>query len=219
MRRVGPRAGVVHRGRWSWVVLLGGLALAGVPEVAAQNLAEYDYENLGFHALGVDVLYADARGAEGAVGFGFRADLGFLGPNVRVVPRFAFWKSDIKEESITELESNLEEVCVPSGDCTIDLGRLERNYWVLGLDFQWTPAEPSVAPYLGLGLDAYLLDDSGDAIEGTFLEDAVVTAGLSAVGGLEWEMREHLRVYAEARGTLVTSASNVTFLGGVAYRF
>jgi hypothetical protein len=76
-----------------------------------------------------------------------------------------------------------------------------------------------VAPYLGLGLDAYLVDDSGDAIEGTFLADAVVTAGVSAVGGLEWDIRRHLRVYAEARGTLVTSASNLIFLGGVAYRF
>ena len=194
-------------------------SLVGAPVAGAQDLAEYDYEHLGFRAIGVDILYANAKDAKGTVGFGLRADLGFLGPYVRVVPRFAFWKADIEDSAVDRFENNLEDFCVPSGDCTIDLGTLRRNYWVIGLDFQWTLADPVVAPYLGVGVDAYVLDDSGDAIKGTFLDSAIVTAGLSAVGGLEWDIRDHLRVYADVRGTLVTSATNVAFYAGVAYRF
>jgi hypothetical protein len=62
--------------------------LLGAGDAVAQNLEEYDYENLGLRALGVDVVWANAKDAKGAVGFGVRADLGFLGPYVRVVPRF-----------------------------------------------------------------------------------------------------------------------------------
>ena len=164
------------------------LSLASVlcaTSAEAQELADYDYEHLGFKALGIDLVYANAKDAKASVGFGLRADLGFLGPYVRVVPRFAFWRADIEDQAVDRFERNLEDFCVPSGDCTIDLGRLKRSYWVLGLDFQWTLAELAVAPYLGVGVDAYVLDDSGDAIKGTFLDSAVVTAGLSAVAGLE----------------------------------
>jgi hypothetical protein len=65
----------------------------------------------------------------------------------------------------------------------------------------------------------YVLNDSGPAIQGTFLDGAVVTAGLSIVGGLELEVGNHLRLYSDVRGTLVTAASNVAVYAGVAYRF
>lgn len=220
MSRAGWRGGWGHGACIAVLLAIAGMvSLLAAPRAQAQDLAEYDYEHLGFRALGVDILYANADDAQATVGFGLRADLGFLGPYVRVVPRFAFWRADIEDEAVARFESNLEDLCVPSGACTIDLGTLERNYWVLGLDFQWTLAEPAFAPYLGIGVDAYLLDDSGDAIKGTFLDGAVVTAGLSAVGGLEWDVREHLRLYADVRGTLVTSATNLAFYAGVAYRF
>jgi len=198
--------------------VLSGGALAGAAGVSAQNLAEYDYENLGLQAIGVDVVWVNAKDAQGAVGFGLRADLGYLGPHVRVVPRFAFWSADIDDQAVAKLESNLEAVC--SGpDCTIDLGKLKRDYWILGIDLQWTPNADVFTPYLGAGADLYILNDSGQAIRGTFLDDAVVTAGLSAVGGLQFDPGKHLRLYADVRGTLVTSASNVAVYAGVAYRF
>jgi hypothetical protein len=199
------------------IIALG--SLSGAPRAAGQNLEEYDYEHLGFRAIGVDFVYADAKDAEGTAGFGVRVDLGFLGPYIRVIPRFAYWSANIEEKAVSEFEENLEDFCVPPGDCTIDVGTLKRDYWVIGLDFQWTLPEPAFAPYLGVGVDAYILNDSGDAISGTFLDDAVVTAGLSVVGGLELDIKDHLRLYADARGTLVTSASNVAVYAGVAYRF
>jgi hypothetical protein len=192
--------------------------LLGAGDAVAQNLEEYDYENLGLRALGVDVVWANAKDAKGAVGFGVRADLGFLGPYVRVVPRFAFWKADIEDESVARFERNLEALCNPPG-CSIDLGELRRDYYIVGFDLQWTLADRTLAPYLGAGADLYILNDSGPAIKGTFLDDVVVTAGLSGVAGLQFDTGKHLRLYADVRGTLVTSASNVAVYAGIAYRF
>jgi len=193
-------------------------ALLGAGDASAQNLEEYDYENLRLQAIGVDMVWANAKDAKGAVGFGIRADLSPLGPQVRVVPRFAYWQADIEEQAVAKFEENLEELCTPPG-CNIDLGDLQRNYWILGFDLQWVLSNPLIAPYVGVGADLYILDDSGQAIAGTFLDDAVVTAGLSAVGGVQFDPGKHLRLYVDVRGTLVTSASNLAVYAGVAYRF
>jgi len=214
--RGGHRSAVRHAAGVVALTAACSLRMAGA--AAAQGLEQYDYENLGLRALGAEVVYADAKDAESAVGFGVRADLGFLGPYVRLVPRFAVWKADIEDEAVARFERNLEELCVADA-CDISLGSLKRNFWVLGLDFQWTLSNPVVSPYLGLGFDAYLLDDSGEAIEGTFLDDAVVTAGLSGVAGLEVGVGKGLILYGEFRGTLVTSASNLAGHAGLALRF
>jgi len=219
------------RARWPGVAQLAGRrrslaliavlfagSLLGAGDAAAQNLEDYDYENLGLRAIGVDVVWANAKDAKGTVGFGIRADLSPLGPQVRVVPRFAYWKADIEEQAVAKFEENLEDLCTPPG-CNIDLGDMQRNYWILGFDLQWVLPNPLIAPYLGVGADLYILDDSGQAIKGTFLDDAVVTAGLSAVGGVQFDPGKHLRLYVDLRGTLVTSASNLAVYAGVAYRF
>ena len=219
MSRMGrDRRGTEARHALLLVPMLSLFALASPGDASGQKLEEYDYENLGLKAIGVDVVWVNAKDAKGAVGFGFRADLGFLGPYVRVVPRFAHWKSDIEDQSVARFERNLEELCTPPG-CEIDLGDLKRDYWIVGLDLHWTLPSVMVAPYLGAGLDLYVLNDSGQAIKGTFLDDAVVTAGLSAVAGLQADVSNHLRLRADLRGTLVTSASNVAIYAGLDYVF
>jgi hypothetical protein len=204
--------------RWM-LSLLAALAVltTGTRGAAAQGLEEYDYANLGFRAIGVDVLYADASQGEGAVGIGARIDLGFLGPYIRVVPRFAFWNADVDENAVDELERQIETV---SGlaEGSVNLGSIERDYWVLATDLQWTLPDSYIRPYIGLGVDVYILDDSGTATQGTFLDDAVITAGLSGVAGLEIDFSSVWRVYGDVRGALVTDASNLAFSLGVAYR-
>ena len=223
MRRRGTdTGGGARRGGWlrslALVLILSGAGWIGADEAAAQKLEEYDYDNLGLHAIGVDVVWVNAKDAKGSVGFGVRADLGLLGPNVRVMPRFAHWAADIEDESVAKFERNLEALCTPPG-CDVDLGELKRDYWILGLDLQWILTNPVIAPYLGAGADLYILNDSGNAIKGTFLDDAVVTAGLSGVGGVQLELGAHTRLYGELRGTLVTSASNVAIYAGLAIKF
>jgi hypothetical protein len=200
------------------LLFMAFVVVSGAPAVDAQDLAQYDYANLGFRALGVDVLYANASQSKGAVGIGARVDLGFLGPYIRVVPRFAYWSADVDDTQVAKLERQIEDVSgLDSG--SVNLGSISRDYWVLATDLQWTLPEAEVRPYLGLGVDIYILNDSGDAIKNTFLDDAVITAGISGVAGLEFDIGRAFRVYGDVRGTLVTDASNLAFYGGIAYRF
>ena len=203
---------------WRTLLALSLLLLVGTAEARAQTLEDHDYSNLGFRALGVEARWVDASQNQSTVGVGIRVDMGFLGPYIRIVPRAGWWNADVNEESVSELERQLEEVSdLPPG--SINLGKLERTAWILGLDVQWTLQEAVLAPYLGVGGDLYLLDDEGEAIEGTFLDSAVITAGLSGVVGAELNFLSHWRVYSELRGTLVTDASNVSVGLGLAYRF
>lgn len=197
---------------------LGLAAAVGVRPASAQNLADYDYENLGLRSLGVNVTYVGAAETDDGLGFEVRSDLGFLGPGVRVVPRLGFWRANVNVTEIQALETRIAELALlpPSA---INLGVIERSVAVLGADFQWTSRTARVAPYIGIGLDAYLLNDSGAAIEGTFLDDRVITAGLSAVAGLELALQGGWIVYGDIRGSLVTDANNVAVAGGVAYYF
>ena len=154
---------------------------------------------------------------ESTIGIGIRADLGFLGPYIRIVPRAAWWNAEVNDSAVRELEQQLEEVSdLPPG--SINLGTLERTAWILGVDAQWTLQDAFVAPYLGVGLELYILDDDGEAIQGTFLDNLVVTAGISGLIGAEVNFARHWRVYSELRGTLVTDASNVAVALGLAYR-
>lgn len=199
-------------------VVLGLLLLAAAGRVPAQTLEDYDYTNLGFRAIGVEARWVDASQNESTIGVGLRVDLGFLGPYIRIVPRAGWWSANVNDSSVEELERQLEEVSdLPPG--SINLGSLKRTAWNLGLDAQWTLQEAVLAPYLGVGADLYLLDDDGAAIEGTFLDSVVITAGISGVIGAELNFLDHWRVYSELRGTLVTDASNASVGLGLAYRF
>ena len=213
--RIGGRS---RRGGHRVLLVLGLLLLVGGARLEAQTLEDYDYSNLGFRALGVEARWVDASQNESTIGVGIRVDLGFLGPYIRVVPRAGWWSAAVNDESVSELERQLEEVSnLPAG--SINLGSLERTAWNLGLDLQWTLQDAVLAPYLGVGGDLYLLDDEGDAIDGTFLDSAVITAGLSGVVGAEFNFLAHWRIYSELRGTLVTDASNASVALGLAYRF
>jgi len=198
-------------------ILVGAWAALGATEARAQvSLEDYDYDNLGLRAIGVEVLWVDASQTDGAVGFGARADLGYLGPQVRIVPRGAYWSADVNGAEVRKLEDQLQETCFEP--CEIRLGSLERSAFLLGLDAQWTPLASSLRPYFGAGLDIYFLNDSGDAIRGTFLDDTVITAGVSGVLGLELDFLQRWRAFGEFRGTLVTGATNWNAAAGIAWR-
>lgn len=186
--------------------------------LAGQDLDQYDYTNLGLRGIGVELIYVDPTQNEGALGVGGRLDLGFLGPNVRLIPRVGYWKADVNASSVLELEAQLEEVSdLEPG--TINLGQIQRSAWVVGIDLQYVASVSQISPYLGVGIDVYALNDDGDAITGTFLDDAVVTAGVSAVGGLELQLSPGWSAYGEFRATAVTDASSLGGAFGVLYRF
>lgn len=206
--------------------------LTSVPIVAAsaaapldgQGLEQYDYANLRLRGVGGELFLVSPNDHDEAVGFGLRLDLGFLGPHVRVMPRFAFWDSEIEEEEVERLETKLEDVVAEQNPDlprpVIELGAIDREAYLGGVDIHWVPliTEP-VRPYLGVGGEVYLLNGTGDAIEDTFVEDGLdlLTAGVSAVLGLEVQVQGGLTLYGDVRGALVADVRNVSVTAGVAY--
>ncbi|MDH3297430.1 MAG: outer membrane beta-barrel protein, partial [Gemmatimonadota bacterium] len=162
----------------------------------------------------VGLMYVNPSQNEGTLGVGAKVDLGFLGPNVRVVPRVGYWKADVESSQVNELEAQLE---VASGlsPGSINLGTIERSAYIFGTDFQWTSPTAMIAPYVGIGLDVYILNDDGDAIKNTFLDDLVVTAGVSGVAGVEVALSPAWAAYGEFRGAAVTDASNLGVAVGI----
>lgn len=208
----------MRHGRGRSIAIVTGLLLVSASGAArGQALEDYDYTNLGFKAFGAEATWVNASQNESTVGVGIRVDLGFLGPYIRIVPRAAWWNAKVTDAAVRELEQQLEEVSdLPPG--SINLGTLERTSWILGADAQWTLHDAVFAPYLGVGLELYFLDNDGDAIKDTFLDNMVITAGISGLIGAELNIASHWRVYSELRGTLVTDASNVAVALGLAYR-
>jgi len=202
--------------------IVAGVALAMSVMAArpadAQNLEQYDYSNLGLRGIGAELVYVDATQNEAAVGFGARLDLGFLGPGLRVVPRFAYWKADVDASRVSDLETQLEAVSELEPG-SINLGQIQRSAYVLGADFEYIASVSRLKPYIGAGLDIYALNDDGAAITGTFLDDLVITAGVSGVAGLQVELTPNWNAYGEFRATAVTDASSLGAAVGLFYMF
>lgn len=194
------------------------LALGAAQPAEAQNLEQYDYANLGIRAIGAEVLYVDASQNEGTFGIGAKIDFGFLGPGIRVVPRFAYWNADVAASSVEELERQLEEVSELEPG-SVNLGAIERAVYLLGADLHYMASIRQVSPYIGVGIDIYALNDDGAAIRGTFLDDLVVTAGLSGVGGVQVALGPDWSVFGEFRATAVTDASSLGGAFGIYYTF
>lgn len=181
---------------------------------AAQGLAEYDYENLQFRGFGVEVGRIFPNRVKGATSLGARVDLGFLGPNVRIVPGFTYWSSDFKSGEVRELEEQLERLIRRETDPglpppSVDLGTVEWSDFVLSLEghFMWS-VPLGLLTYAGFGGSAHILNGEGEAIEGTFVEDLLdrLSPGLSAHAGVELPL-DRFRLYGVARSEILEDLS------------
>ena len=65
--------------------LLLVLAFGVAAPAAAQDLADYDYENLSFRGIGFDWGFIWPTKVTSTATYSVRADLGFLGPSVRLM--------------------------------------------------------------------------------------------------------------------------------------
>lgn len=191
------------------------LALLALPGLAgAQSLEDYDYENLRFSGVGVELGRILPSNVEPTLVLALRADLGALGPGVRIVPRASYWSSRLRDAEVDELRANLLRLCRDEGsDCLRELGEIRLSDLTLGVDAHYTFDAGLVAtPYAGVGVALHLLNGSGEAVDGTFVEDQLdaIAPGVELVGGVELPLGDALRLFAEARGTLST---DVRYLG------
>lgn len=204
----------MHASRRFLPLALFALAALLPRDAGAQRPEDYDYENLAFRGLGAFVYAVIPARAEAAPGLQIRADLGEIGPNVRIVPSLTFWESELREGEVGEMEDRIEAACERSGSpCPgIDLGTVELSDLSLDVDahFLFT-TDFGVEPYAGLGAGVHLVNGSGEFIEDTFVEDVLdaITPGLNAMAGVEIPLGP-LVLQGELRGVL---ASNARWLG------
>lgn len=177
----------------------------------AQDLADYDYENLTFRGIGFDYGYIWPTKVAATPMYSVRLDLGFLGPAVRIVPGISYWSSELRSEELDRLAARLsalpplvEAEVVITGD---DLGTVDWSDLAFSVDAHAVFTAPlDIITYLGVGASVHALNGRGDAIADTFIEDLLdsTTAGVSVMGGVEYQVLPRLRVYGEARYTVVS---------------
>jgi opacity protein-like surface antigen len=194
------------------VRLLTLCTLLAVPLAAqAQELADYDYENLTFRGVGFDYGYIWPTRVEPTSLYSVRLDLGFLGPAVRLSPSISYWSSEFSVDELERLAERLSNLPpLQEQNVTItaaDLGTVEWSDLTLSIDAQAVFTAPlGIITFVGVGGSVHALNGRGDAIADTFVEDLLdsTTAGLAVMAGAEYQPVPRLRLYGEARYTLVS---------------
>lgn len=195
------------------LVILAVLAPAAAP---AQSLFErLNLDRLRLTALGVAAGPVRASRAEHAQAFGVYADYGYIAPSWHVVFSATYWGSHFRDEFVKTLEDRLREHIIdPSGDDTLDLGRIRVSDIALEVDLRYTP-RPTAAlrPYIGGGLGAHIINAEAPFINATFVESALdnISAGFAAFGGVDTAPAGRLSIGLQARMNLL---SNLRFWSG-----
>ena len=202
-------------------LLMAALLGAAVPASAQTTLADYDYENLALRGIGVDVGYLWSEKIRDTQRFGIRLDLGYVGPGLRIVPSFSYWSSEFTRGELDQLAQRINE----STGGFIQGSDLEPIKWSdlsLSLDGQFVWNTPiRVLTFIGVGGGLHALNGQGGAVDDTFVEDLLdsITAGVSALAGLEFEPVSRIRVYAEGRYTALNSIQYLSAKGGLQLMF
>ena len=204
---------------------LASMLLVALPAAAeAQRpLDRFSYDNLGFHGLWPEIGILTSDRLEGTVSYGARLDLGQFAPRLRMLLGVSYFRSDFKSKEITEFETALEDVVNdPTGDFTIDLGDVRWSDLALELDLQYilTPMTSRYLPYLGIGAGMHLRNGSGDAINGTFVEDALdmLGAGVSATAGMDIKLGTGFVLNLGGRAVFGSDLQTVGMTVGFGYR-
>ncbi|MBM4185200.1 MAG: hypothetical protein FJ207_13450 [Gemmatimonadetes bacterium] len=187
---------------------------------AAQELADLDYEHLGFRGFGFDWGHLWPTRVERTGSVGLRIDMGYAGPGLRIVPNVSYWSSALVQGEITELEDRIEQLITDqSGTASppLDLGTIEWRDVAVGVDAQvvWDSLL-DVLTYGGIGVTAHVLDGDGDAIAGTFIDDLLdsVTAGFNLHFGLEYPLTDRLRIYGVSKYEVMSDLQFFTVRAG-----
>ncbi len=197
-------------------VLLRSLAMLGVAAalaaprgVSAQDLADYDYENLGFQGVAATWGWMVPSRVEPTYSVGLQADLGYLGPALSITPTLEWWSSRLKASEVKTFEDRLSALIAretPGPPPAVDLGTIDWSDVSMGLDAQvvWAVRQGFLTS-AGLGTSVHFLNGSGDAIQGTFIEDLLdsVTAGFNVHGGIEVPVARRFRLFGQARYELL----------------
>jgi hypothetical protein len=208
-------------------LLLAGLCFGAATPAVAQVWEEYDYENLEFRGISIDLGWVTPSRVTNTLQLGLRADLGYLGPNVRIVPSLSFWSSELRTTELARLAEQIQSICLRqhgAGQCPpLDLGEVRMSNLSLGLDavYEFPDTPLLFVPYLGAGGSLHFLNSRGDLINDTFVEDALdsLAPGLNVIGGIRIPLTEGLEALAEARYMLGSEIRYGTLTAGATWLF
>jgi hypothetical protein len=208
------------------VGLAGGASFAWASAALAQDLADFDYENLAFRGFGLEAGYVWPNKVEPTATYGVRMDLGYLGPGLRIAPSITYWSSRMKAREVGALESRLDSLIAqtqPGGvGVPVSLGPIEWSDLALALDAHVVWRVPyGFLTFAGAGASVHFLNGAGDAIAGTFVEDLLdsVSAGVGLQAGVEVPVRENLRFYGAGRLELLEDLRYAALRGGLQLHF
>ena len=191
--------------------------------LAQRPLDRFSYDNLGFYGFWPEIGIVTSDRLEGTVSYGARVDLGQFAPRLRMLLGVSYFRSDFKSEDIAEFEAALEDVVTdPTQDFSIDLGDVRWSDLAVELDLQYvlTPMTSKYLPYLGIGAGMHLRNGSGDAIDDTFVEDALdmLGAGVSATAGLDVKVGRAFVLNLGGRAVFGSDLQTIALTLGFGYR-
>lgn len=199
------------------LLLLLGCAILAPAAARAQDLADYDYTNLGFRGAGLTYGVIWPAKVQSTPTYGIRLDLGYLGPGVRIAPSITYWSSSFRESELTRLADRLNRLpTLEQQGVRVTADDLRPMKWsdlALELDAHYVWTTPvGLLTYLGAGVAVHALNGEGQAIQDTFIEDLLdsFSAGLSAIGGVEYPVTDRFRLYGELR---LAGLSDVQYAG------
>jgi hypothetical protein len=206
------------------VVIVGCLVAAAPVAAQAPTLEDYDYENLELRGIGLEVGYVWPNRVEQALMIGLRGDLGFLGPNVRIVPGISFWSSKLREREVQRLADQYRRICVQQhgseGCPDVDLGEIRLSDLSFHADAQYVLDRFHLMPYGAMGLGVHFLNGRGAAIDDTFIEDLLdtITPSLDTAAGVLLPLGT-LLISAEGRFVLMSYARHFQLSVGGTWHF
>ena len=155
--------------------------------------------------------------------YAIQADYGEIVPRWRVVFSTTYWGSEYKDEVMRTFSDSLSKVIIdPSGDDTLEVGRINVSDIALGAEVRWTPMQQAfLRPYLGGGLATHVINAEGTAINGTFVERALdyITFGVAGVAGIEVSLLTNFAVGAQARYDFLSGVRFPSLRASATYHF
>ena len=205
--------------------IAGVVATSVVPfEAGAQDLADYDYENLSLRGISFDIGYLYADNVEDTRTLGVQFDLGYLGPGFRLMSGVTYWESTLAQTEVDQFETRLGTLTADQGGTVppggFDLGVIDREDIVLGLDGHYVWAVPlNLFFSTGVGLSAHFLNGSGPGIDGTFVEDLLdsVAAGFNLHAGLEYPITDRFRIHGASKFEVLGDLNYFELRGGLRF--
>ena len=207
------------------LLALAAAVLAPVEPLGAQGslFERLNLDRLQFSGIGVAGGMVAPSQVKSTRVYAIQADYGEIVPRWRVVFSTTYWGSEYKDEVMRTFSDSLSNVIIdPSGDDTVDVGRITVSDIALGAEVRWTPLQQSfLRPYIGGGLATHVINAEGPAINGTFVERALdyITFGVAGVAGIELNLLRNFAVGAQARYDFLSGVRFPSIRASATYHF